>query len=158
MAAALSDDIIHLPSTHFQTRWLVIVGSLLEDKERWVRLLEGPFVVLTQIRPLQSGYNIVMNVVCYIKILTSQLDLANRFRGGSETCLCRCLPSTGWIGVIPIGLGDKESQVFSCMLCTWTVLEIMNSSGEYEWFCRTLTVAAVCHYLKDSLHCVRITV
>ena len=96
MAAALSDYIIHLPSTHFQTRWLDKVGSLLEDRGRLVRLLEGPFVVQAQIRPLQSGYNIVMNVVVYyIEIVTSQLDLANRFKGGSETCLCRCLPSTG---------------------------------------------------------------
>ena len=71
MAAVLSDYIIHLPSTHFQTRWLVIVGSLLEDKGRWVRLLEGPFVVLAQIRPLQSGDNIVINVVHYIEIVTS---------------------------------------------------------------------------------------
>ena len=54
MAAALSDDIFHLPSTHFQTRWLGIVGSLLEDKGRLGRLLEGPFVVLDQIRHLQS--------------------------------------------------------------------------------------------------------
>ena len=82
MAAALSDYIIHLPSTHFQTRWLDIVGSLLEDKGRLVRLLEGPFVVLAQIRPLQSGYNIVINVVHYIEIVTSQLYLANRFKGG----------------------------------------------------------------------------
>ena len=52
MAAALSDYIIHLPSTHFQTRWLDIVGSLLEDMRRLVRLLEGPFMVLAQIRPL----------------------------------------------------------------------------------------------------------
>ena len=95
MAAALSDYIIHLPSTHFQTRWLDIVGSLLEDKGRLVRLLEGPFVVLAQIRPLQFWYNIVMNVVHYIEIKTSELDLANRFKVGSETCLCRCLPSTG---------------------------------------------------------------
>ena len=34
----------------------------------------------------------------------------------------------------------------------------MNSSGEYEQFCHTLTVAAVCHYLKDSLHCEKKTV
>ena len=54
MAAALSDYIIHLPSTHFQTRWLDTVGSLLEDMRRLVRLLEGPFVGLAQIRPLQS--------------------------------------------------------------------------------------------------------
>ena len=80
MAAALSDYIIHLPSTHFQTRWLDIVGSLLEDKGRLVRLLEGPFVVLAQIRPLQFGYNIIMNVDHYIEIVTSQLDLANRFQ------------------------------------------------------------------------------
>ena len=86
MAAALSGYIIHLPSTHFQTRWLDIVGSWLEDEGRLVRLLEGPFVVLVQIRPLQSGYNIVMNVVHYIEIVNSQLDLANRFKGGSETC------------------------------------------------------------------------
>ena len=71
MAAALSDYIIHLPSTHFQTRWLVIVGSLLEDMRRLVRLLEGPFVVLAQIRPLQSGDNIVRNVIHYIEIVTS---------------------------------------------------------------------------------------
>ena len=82
MAAALSDYIIHLPSTHFQTRWLDIVGSLLEDKGRLVRLLEGPFVVLAQIGPLHSGYNIVINVVHYIEIVTSQLYLANRFKGG----------------------------------------------------------------------------
>ena len=31
-------------------------------------------------------------------------------------------------------------------------------TGEYEQFCRTLTVAAVCHYLKGSLHCVKNTV
>ena len=71
MAAALSDYIIHLPSTHFQTRWLDIVGSLLEDMRRLVRLLEGPFVVLAQIRPLQSGDNIVINVVHYIEIVPS---------------------------------------------------------------------------------------
>ena len=88
MAEALSDYIIHLPSSHFQTRWLGIVGSLLEDKGRLVRLLEGPFVVLAQIRPLQSWYNIVINVVHYIEIMTSQRDLANRFKVGSETCLC----------------------------------------------------------------------
>ena len=82
MAAALSDDIFHLPSTHFQTRWLGIVGSLLEDKGRLVRLLEGPFVVLAQIRPIHSGYNIVINVVHYIEIVTSQLYLTNRFKGG----------------------------------------------------------------------------
>ena len=34
-------------------------------------------------------------VVHYVEIETSQLDLANRYKGGSETCLCRCLPSTG---------------------------------------------------------------
>ena len=34
----------------------------------------------------------------------------------------------------------------------------MNSSGEYEQFCRTLTVAPVRHYMKDSLHCVKTTV
>ena len=33
---------------------LGIVGSLFEDKGRLVRLLEGPFVVLDQIRHLQS--------------------------------------------------------------------------------------------------------
>ena len=70
MAAVLSGYIIHLPSTHFQTRWLDIVGSLLEDKGRLVRLLEGPFVVLAQIGPLHSGYNIVINVVHYIEIVT----------------------------------------------------------------------------------------
>ena len=85
---------------HFQTRWLDIVGSWLEYEWRLVRLLEGPFVVLAQIRPLQSGYNIVMNDVHYIE----------------------------------------------------------NSSGEYEQFCHTLTVAAVCHHLKDSLHCMKETV
>ena len=63
MAAALSDYIIHLPSTHFQTRWLDTVGSLLEDKMKLARWMEGPFVVLAQIRPLQSGDNIVINVV-----------------------------------------------------------------------------------------------
>ena len=52
---------------HFQTRWLDIVGSWLEYEWRLVRLLEGPFVVLAQIRPLQSGYNIVMNVGHYIE-------------------------------------------------------------------------------------------
>ena len=46
MAAALSDYIINLPPTHFQTRWLDIVGSLSEDQGRRVRLLEGPFVAL----------------------------------------------------------------------------------------------------------------
>ena len=80
MAAALSDDIFQFPSTHFQTRGLGKVGSLLEDKGRWVRLLEGPFVVLAQIRPLQFGYNIIMNVDHYIEIVTSQLDLAIRFQ------------------------------------------------------------------------------
>ena len=67
-----------------------LVGGQGED-----RLMEGPFVVLAQIRPLQFWYNIVMNVVHYIEIKTSELDLANRFKVGSETCLCRCLPSTG---------------------------------------------------------------
>ena len=50
-------------------------------------LLGGQGEVLAQIRPLQSGYNIIMNVDHYIEIVTSQLDLANRFKGGSETCL-----------------------------------------------------------------------
>ena len=56
MAAALSDYMIHLPSTHFQTRpdGLGIVGSLFEEKGRLGRLLEGPFVVLDQIWHLQS--------------------------------------------------------------------------------------------------------
>ena len=95
MAAALSDEIFHLPSTHFQTRWLGIVGSLLEDKGRLVRLLEGPFVVLAQIRPLQFWYNIVMNVVHYIEIKTSELDL----RIGSR------------LGVRPVYVGACHPQV-----------------------------------------------
>ena len=37
--AALSDCIINLPATHFQTRWLDIV----EDEWWLLRLLEGPF-------------------------------------------------------------------------------------------------------------------
>ena len=76
MAAALSADITHLPSTHFQTRWLGILGSLLEDKGRVVWLLEGPFVVLAQIRPLQSWYNIVLNVVHYVSAYHPQVELA----------------------------------------------------------------------------------
>ena len=52
-----------------------LVGGQGED-----RLMEGPFVVLAQIRPLQFGYNIIMNVDHYIEIVTSQLDLANRFQ------------------------------------------------------------------------------
>ena len=82
MAAALSDYIIHLPSTHFQTRWLDIVGSLLEDEGRRVRLLEGPFVALAQIRPLPSGHNIVMNVVHDIEISPSH--------SCEGACLDRC--------------------------------------------------------------------
>ena len=53
-----------------------LVGGQGED-----RLMEGPFVVLAQIRPIHSGYNIVINVVHYIEIVTSQLYLANRFKG-----------------------------------------------------------------------------
>ena len=45
--AALSDCIINIPATRFQTRWLDIV-----EDEWWLgRLLEGPFVVLAQIGP-----------------------------------------------------------------------------------------------------------
>ena len=36
----------HLPSTYSQTRWLDKVSSLLENKGRLVRLMEGSFVVL----------------------------------------------------------------------------------------------------------------
>ena len=91
MAAALSDYIIHLPSTHFQTRWLDIVGSWLEDEWRLVRLLEGPFVVMAQIRPLQSGYNIVMNVVHYIENSSGEYEQSiSPSHSCGEVCLDRC--------------------------------------------------------------------
>ena len=46
MTAALSVYLTHLPSTYSQTRWLDKVSSLLENKGRLVRLMEGSFVVL----------------------------------------------------------------------------------------------------------------
>ena len=82
MAAALSDYIINLPPTHFQTRWLDIVGSLSEDQGRRVRLLEGPFVVLAQIRPIPSGHNIIMNVAHDTEISPSH--------SCEGVCLVRC--------------------------------------------------------------------
>ena len=54
MAAALSDYLTHLLSTYLRTRWSDSVNHLLEDKGGLVRLMEGPFVVLAQIRPLQT--------------------------------------------------------------------------------------------------------
>ena len=54
MAAVLSDYYLtHLFSTYLQTKWSDIVDPLLEDKVKLVRFMEGPFVVLAQIRPLQ---------------------------------------------------------------------------------------------------------
>ena len=85
-----------------------IVGSLLEDKGRLVRLFEGPFVVLAPIMPLQSWYNIITNVVHYIEIKTSQLDHAKRFKRRIETCLCRCLPRLPFLGSMPQYIVSKK--------------------------------------------------
>ena len=54
MAAALSDYSTHLLSTYLRTRWSDSVNHLLEDKGGLVRMMEGPFVVLAQFRPLQT--------------------------------------------------------------------------------------------------------
>ena len=72
----------------------------------------------------QAGQTRVVNVVLYIEIETSQLHLANRFKGRRETCLCRCLPFTGGIGIIPVRLG----------LGLLLRITNVNSCGEYEQF------------------------
>ena len=54
MTAALSDYYLtHLFSNYLQTKWSDIVDPSLEVKVKFVRFMEGPFVVLAQIRPLQ---------------------------------------------------------------------------------------------------------
>ena len=56
VTAALSDYyyLTHLFSNYLQTKWSDIVDPSLEVKVKFVRFMEGPFVVLAQIRLLQT--------------------------------------------------------------------------------------------------------